>query len=417
MRLIYDLIIRLYEVAIVLAAFLRKKKAILWKAGREKWQEDLKSKLADKNITRVWVHCASLGEFEQGRPLIEKIKKSHPSICIVLTFFSPSGYEVRKDYSGADIVCYLPIDNFKNARDFVELVSPVYAIFVKYEFWHYYYKVLRSKEIPIFSVSAIFRQSQLFFKWYGRFYVEILKNVTRFFVQDEVSKNLLNAIGIHNVYVTGDTRFDRVYEIVKQSQLLEKIEQFKSEKKILVAGSTWVEDERMLLESFGTDEFTEMKIIIAPHEVNEDRINNIIKNASVYYPAGEIARYSSDADFSKAKILIIDNIGLLTRIYRYGTVAWVGGGFGKGIHNILEAAAYGLPVIIGPEFKKFKEAVDLIKRGGAFSVNSNIEIQHIFRNLWSNDVALAKCFKTNKEYVEKNKGATEKIYAALPQLN
>ena len=416
MKFIYNLIIRLYETLIQLASYLGNPKAGLWKKGREKWQEELINKLADKNPQRIWVHCASLGEFEQGRPLIEKIKKSHPSVCIVLTFFSPSGYEVRKNYSQADLVCYLPLDNSKNAHKFIDLVSPTFAIFIKYEFWYYYYAVLQSKGIPIFSVSSIFRPSQIFFKWYGCFYVEILKKVTRFFVQDEVSKKLLKKIDIPSVDVTGDTRFDRVYEIVKQTDELEKIDQFKAGKKIFVAGSTWEEDEKMIFESLSLDEFPEFKIIIAPHVVSEDRINYIFKCASKYYTANEIVRYSSHGDFSKSRILIIDNIGLLTKIYRYGTIAWVGGGFGKGIHNVLEAAGYGLPVIIGPQYKKFKEAIDLIKLGGVYSVKSSVEIKHIFRNLNSNKDALGKCFAANKEYIEKNKGATGKIYEALLPL-
>ncbi len=417
MKFIYDLIIRLYEVTIQLAAFSGNKKAKLWTTGREKWQEELAGKLAGKGLQRIWIHCASLGEFEQGRPLIEKIKKTNPSTCIVLTFFSPSGYEVRKNYSQADIVCYLPIDNSKNAAAFIELVSPTFTIFVKYEFWHHYYALLKAKEIPIFSVSSIFRRSQIFFKWYGKFYVDILKNVTRFFVQDEESKELLDMLGITQVDVTGDTRFDRIQEIVKQSDKLEKIEQFKNGKKILIAGSTWEEDEKMIFESLHPEAFQELKIIIAPHEIDNERIESIFKLASKYYPVDEIALFTSNVDFSKKRILIIDTIGQLTKIYRYGTIAWVGGGFGKGIHNILEAAGYGLPVIIGPEFKKFKEGEDLINLGGAFTVKTKSEIKKIFLNLWSGKQELEKCFEINKRYIEKNNGATDKIVASLPRLN
>jgi 3-deoxy-D-manno-octulosonic-acid transferase len=415
--ILYGIAIFFYNAAISIAALFNNQKAILWKDGRKNWEIKITSVLKGIERKRIWIHCASLGEFEQGRPVIEALKKQHPSVYIVLSFFSPSGYELRKNYPLADFVCYLPADSKKNARKFIEIVSPAYVIFVKYEFWYNYFFTLKKNKIPLYMISAIFRNSQIFFKWYGSIYRDMLSCVKHFFVQDENSASLLINNGFTNVSITGDTRFDRVAGVMNEKKNLDKIIQFSKNARLIIAGSTWPKDEEILfsvLENFLIDD---VKIILAPHEVSENRIEEIISKASGFLSGEKIIRYSSTDNPENAKILVIDNIGILSYTYRYGTVAWIGGGFGKGIHNILEAATFGLPVIFGPEYKKFHEATTLINLGGAFSISNNEQANKILLNLLNDDKILNQCSEICRAYIKENIGATEKILSALPELN
>jgi 3-deoxy-D-manno-octulosonic-acid transferase len=410
MNLLYNIGIRLY-ISLIFIASLFKPKAKLWIEGRKNVFNNLQNKFSPEDKV-VWMHCASLGEFEQGRPVIEAFKKQFPSFKILITFFSPSGFEIRKNYPGADFICYLPADTTANARKFIEAVKPTVAFFVKYEFWYNYINELEKIKTPLFLVSAIFREGQIFFKPYGNFQRNVLKKVTHFFVQDEASQKLLSSIGINQCTITGDTRFDRVNETVAQSASFPEIENFCKGSPVLVAGSTWEEDEKIIAEVFKKQ--SDWKIIIAPHEVNEShisKIENIFKGMA-------ICRFSKlhiqpDIDF---KILIIDSIGHLSKIYKYGSIAYIGGGFGKGIHNILEAAAFGLPVILGSNYQKFKEAKDLIKVGGAFSINSAEEFSKAFISLNNIKLQLQKASEVCKNYVMENKGATGKILSHLKQI-
>lgn len=362
---------------------------------------------------RVWFHCASLGEFEQGRTLMEKLKLKRKEIKIVLTFFSPSGYEVRKNYTGADYVFYLPLDTKANAEKFISMIAPEKVFFVKYEFWFHYLHTLHKKNIPVYLVSTIFRPGQKFFNWYGGFFRSMLKTITHFFLQDEESAALLHAIGITNYTVTGDTRFDRVVESADGLKPIPMIEKFKDGKKILVAGSTWKEDEQLIKSSFTYLTFhpSPLKLIIAPHEVNENRIREVQNFFSGY----NITLFSEakEETISSSEILIIDNIGMLSSIYQYGSYAYIGGGFGKGIHNILEAAVVGLPVFFGPNYQKFREANELIERGGAFPVRSSDELTSTLNNLITHENKCAAASKVARDYVYERKGATEKILLFL----
>jgi 3-deoxy-D-manno-octulosonic-acid transferase len=413
--LIYNLVIFFYVTGLRLAAALGHKKARLWVSGRKNWAHSLKEKLPGAGIKRIWIHCASLGEFEQGRPLIEKIHQSDPEVFIVLSFFSPSGYEIRKNYEAAGLVCYLPSDTRKHAERFIDLVNPEYVLFIKYEFWYHYLKTLHDKGVPVYLVSALFRPTQLFFRWYGGFYREILRRVRHFFVQDEQSLGLLRRIGVEQAEVSGDTRFDRVARVVSEEKKLEILDRFCAGHQVLIAGSTWPEDERTFLPALSGGTFDNLKIVIAPHEINEHRIRALIDYCSGYFTIEELVRYSVPEDPAPKRILILDNIGILSSAYRYGTVAWIGGGFGKGIHNILEAAAYGLPVIFGPNYQKFNEAKDLLEAGGAFTVEDAKEAEYVLQKLLARQEE-NKNFMINFEYVRSKTGATERIYSRLPKL-
>lgn len=415
-KIIYDFIIFVYTALISIAAIFKNQKARLWINGRKNWENEIKKSLANAGEKRIWFHCASLGEFEQGRPLIEKLKLNDPSIFIILSFFSPSGFEVRKNFPQADLVCYLPSDKKRNALKFISILSPSYVVFIKYEFWIHYFEELKKREIPLYIVSAIFRPTQLFFKWYGSFYRNALKNVHHFFVQDNNSADLLNSIGYNNTSITGDTRFDRVKALVEASKKIVLVEKFQTNGKLLVAGSTWPEDEDILLMAIQQSKLSPLKLIIAPHEVSEKRISDIIRKASVYFKKEEITRYSKPENPESARVLIIDNIGMLSSIYGYATIAWLGGGFGKGIHNILEAAAYGLPVIFGPNYKKFREANDLVSLQGAFTINNANDATELLTVLLTDEIFLKKCSKVSSEYVQSQVGATEKIISLLPDL-
>lgn len=416
MSLLYDLSIFILHAGIRIAAFFGNHKAVLWIEGRKDWEEKIRKATPGKEQKRVWFHCASLGEFEQGRPLIEKIKSSNPSIFILLTFFSPSGYEKRKNYEHADLVCYLPVDTKRNAEKFIRLASPSLSVFIKYEFWFHYFSQLKERGVPLLLASAVFRPSQIFFKWYGRFYRNILKNVNHFFVQDKESAELLSRIGLANCTVAGDTRFDRVNEVALQKKKLDIIELFKQDEKIIIAGSTWPEDEKIFFRTLSTLKKHKFKVIIAPHEVNQKRIQDISEGAKSLFKGEEIDLYSNPANLISSRILIIDNIGLLLHIYSYCEIAWIGGGFGKGIHNILEAAAFGLPVLIGPGYEKFREAKELVSMQGAFEIKNEIEASGIISKLLNDDSFYNKVSRTCNDYVRSNTGATDQIISKIDQL-
>lgn len=364
---------------------------------------------ADKGAEYLWVHCASLGEFEQGRPIIEKFKTQSTKSKVLLTFFSPSGYEIRKNYEGADLIIYLPFDSKKNAKRLLSELNITKAIFVKYEFWYHYLKALKANSIPTYSVSSIFREKQTFFKWYGGWYRKMLSCFTTFFVQNERSKELLQSIGVNNVVVAGDTRFDRVADIVKQAKNLPEIAQFKDGKTIVVGGSTWPKDEELLI-SFINKDTTETKYIIAAHEVHESHIKNICDALQVSYVRYTQMQKDKLAD---AKVMVIDTIGILSSAYRYGEIAYIGGGFGVGIHNTLEAATYGMPVIFGPNYHKFQEAVELVSEGAAFPIQNLEELNIQLSAFLSEKQKMAKSSSAAANYVSTNTGATDQICSAI----
>lgn len=414
MKLLYNLSIYLYSIAIHIASIFNNK-AKLWVTGRKdifkKLEKDFTNRLSTESL--IWIHCASLGEFEQGRPLIEKIRKDKKEVKIMLTFFSPSGYEIRKNYSMADYVYYLPADTPFNAKKFISTIKPTAALFVKYEFWFNYLNELKTQHIPTYLVCGIFRTDQHFFKNYGTWFGKQLGAFTHFHLQDDSSEKLLNQIGYKNTTVAGDTRFDRVLEIAENAKEIKFIKQFSTDKKVIIAGSTWAEDIQHLSKlQLGQDGY---KMIVAPHEVEESSVQNTI---SVLNNTGlKIGRYSKvcEETVSRIDILVIDNIGMLSSLYQYGTIAYIGGGFGKGIHNILEAATFGLPVIFGPNYQKFNEARELIKKGGAFSVSSTEELKKTVHLLSNHDVLRMASF-ASKNYVVTEAGATEKILNAIPLL-
>ncbi|MEO8404278.1 MAG: glycosyltransferase N-terminal domain-containing protein, partial [Chitinophagaceae bacterium] len=356
----------------------------------------------------IWMHCASLGEFEQGRPLLERLKIQYPDYKFLLTFFSPSGYEVRKDYKGADWIFYLPMDGAKNARRFLEIINPSLVIFVKYEFWYYYLKKIKYRNIPLLLVSALFWKEMSFFKWYGGLQRKMLSRFDHLFLQDEASKKLIDDIGYSAITsISGDTRFDRVIEIAEKAEPIPVIEQFIDGNKTIIAGSTWSEDEAVLKQTMETINDPSLKLIIAPHEINEKHLASIKE----FFPTS--VRLSQHLTFniqpSTPNILIIDNIGLLSRLYQYAWVTYIGGGFGKGIHNTLEAAVYGKPVIFGPTFHKFKEAADLIKNGGAITISNAEDCIKVVKELLENPEKQAASATASGKYVNARRGASAKI--------
>lgn len=406
MHLLYTISIYCYQNAIRFASLFHLKARQMIQ-GQKNTISLIKQKI-DPNKETIWFHAASLGEFEQGRPLMEKIKQQTPEIQIVLTFFSPSGYEIRKEYQGADAVCYLPFDTPKNAAALINAINPSKAIFIKYEFWANYLFVLHQRNIPTFLISAIFRPEQLFFKKYGGFYRQLLTFFKHIFVQDTSSATLLSDHHIKNITIAGDTRFDRVIAIASESKALPIIEKFSQNHSVYIMGSSWPADETILIPYFNSH--SEMRLIIAPHVTSESHIETIC--SSLQRP---FLRYSEAniENVANAECLVIDSIGLLSSIYRYGDVAYIGGGFGVGIHNVLEAAVYGIPVIFGPNYKKFREANDLIRIGGGFSIRSKEELNHLF-NEWEKDQQKIKTAgKAAKKYVLEQQGATEKILQIL----
>lgn len=402
----YNLVIHGYLLGVMLASLFDKKVATMWKGERQAI-DMLRSKI-EPDARYIWFHAASLGEFEQGRPLMERIRRDYPEYKILLTFFSPSGYEVRKNYEGADIICYLPLDTNRNALAFLSTVKPVMAFFIKYEFWYNYLHILKERNIPTYSVSSIFRKEQVFFKWYGKHYSKVLKCFTRFFVQNERSRQLLSMRGIDAVDVVGDTRFDRVLQIKAASKRLPVVEAFKNGAKVFVAGSSWQPDEEIFIRFF--NDHPDWKLVIAPHVISEDHLRQIMSRLK-----RKVVRYTmTDAvEAADADVLIIDCFGLLSSIYRYGEVAYVGGGFGVGIHNVLEAAVWEVPVFFGPNNKRFREAQGLKRSGGGFEITSYEEFEHTMSAFISQPDTISRAGKAAGEYVQSLSGATDKIMDAI----
>ena len=406
---LYNIFLVLYALGIRVTSLFNEK-ARKWLRGRKDIFRQLADAMQGKDEQRIWVHCASLGEFEQGRPVIEAIKTQYPSYKIVLTFFSPSGYEIRKDYDGADYVFYLPMDGAGNAKRFIELVNPSLAIFVKYEFWYHYLNQLKKQDVPTMLISAAFRSSQPFFKGYGGLFRKILKSFACIFVQDENSKQLLADIGITtNVAISGDTRYDRVVQIAENARHYDLIERFKGDSKLLIAGSTWPEDEMVLREALHIlpDDW---KMIIAPHEIDDKHIQQLDE---MFQDTNTI--YSQlPTTHTGHRVLIIDNIGMLSSLYRYGDIAFVGGGFQKGgIHNVLEPAVFGLPVFFGPQYDKFVEAKALVSRLYAFPISKKEHFNSLLRKLMEDDKRRLSMHKTIQAYIAGQAGATAKIMSVL----
>lgn len=398
----YNIIIYIYLIGVAIASIFNQKVRKMW--GGERQAFSILKEKVDPNAKYIWFHAASLGEFEQGRPIIERIKETHPEYKILLTFFSPSGYEVRKNYEGADIICYLPLDTPINAIRFLRLVRPVMAFFIKYEFWYNYLHILKHRKVPTYSVSSIFRPDQVFFRWYGKEYSHVLKCFTHFYVQNEVSRDLLAKIGIKSVSIVGDTRFDRVLQIKSRSKVLPVVEAFKGESKVFIAGSSWQPDEDIFIPYF--NEHKEWKLIIAPHVIGEDHLQQILSKLN-----RKAVRYTQTTpeEAKNAECLIIDCFGLLSSIYHYGEIAYVGGGFGVGIHNVLEAAVWDVPVIFGPNNKRFQEAQALLDDKGGFEIASADDFKQIADRLISDSKYLSDYGNRAGSYVKGKAGATLKI--------
>jgi 3-deoxy-D-manno-octulosonic-acid transferase len=403
MHLFYNLAIAFYQVFVTLLLPFNKK-AGLWYRGRKGFFSRWKH--FDKGSRRlIWIHCASLGEFEQGRPVIEEIRRRDNSVFILLTFFSPSGYEVRKNYPLADAVCYLPADTPVNARKFLGIFKPDMVIFVKYEFWYNYIDLLGKYNIPLYLISANFRPDQIFFRWYGQWFAQILHKFTHIFVQSETSLRLLNSLGAEKASISGDTRFDRVHALASNSEKIGVAATFSAGSFTIVAGSTWPADHDLLVKYINETDRS-IKIIIAPHEINEKEIEML--TSRFHKPVLRFSR-ASGTDRSIARVLIIDNIGILSSLYPYGDFAYIGGGFGKGIHNILEASTHGLPVIFGPKYKKFLEAVELVELGGAFPVKNYRELSEKVDGLAGDKNSLQIAGQVAAEFVRTRTGATRII--------
>ena len=408
----YNIIMYIIQLGVAIGSIFNDKLRKMWQ-GEQDAVQTLRKKV-EPDADYIWFHAASLGEFEQGRPLMEQIKKSYPQYKILLTFFSPSGYEVRKNYEGADIITYLPIDTVGNARQFLRTVRPVMAFFIKYEFWYNYLHILQYRGIPAYSVSSIFRPDQVFFKWYGRGYGRVLKCFTRFFVQNEESKKLLESIGIHDTMVVGDTRFDRVLQIKEASKQLPIVERFvkgtpEEPKKVFVAGSSWQPDEEIFLKYFNNHR--DWKLIVAPHVIGEDHLKfifSLIKDKKV-------VRYTqaTEDNVAEADVLIIDCFGLLSSVYHYGDVAYVGGGFGVGIHNVLEAAVWGMPVLFGPNNKHFAEAQGLLQSGGGIEIEDYETFSLIMSQLSDGSAYYDTCGQEAGAFVQSLAGATKKVLSSV----
>ena len=405
----YNIVIYIYLIGVAIASCFNKKVKKMW-AGERQAIKVLREKV-DPNARYIWFHAASLGEFEQGRPLMEYLRKTHPEYKILLTFFSPSGYEVRKNYEGADIICYLPLDTIRNARRFLRAIKPVMTFFIKYEFWYNYLHILQHRGIPTYSVSSIFRPDQIFFQWYGKGYGRVLKCFTHFFVQNIESKNLLAKLDIHDVEVVGDTRFDRVLQIKEASKQLPIVEKFtENTSKVFIAGSSWLPDEEIFLKYFNLHK--DWKLIVAPHVIGEDHLAQIFE----LLKGRRVVRYTeaTEENVKDAEVLIIDCFGLLSSIYHYGTISYVGGGFGVGIHNVLEAAVWDIPVIFGPNNKRFQEAQGLIMAGGGFEINDYQSFRDLMLRFETDEMFLQTSKKHAGEFVKGRAGATEKIMGSLP---
>ena len=418
--MIYNIVIYFVLWGIAIASLFNEKVRKMWRGEREAFKI-LKQKV-DPNAKYIWFHAASLGEFEQGRPLMERIRKDYPQYKILLTFYSPSGYEVRKNYEGADIICYMPVDTRLNAIRFLRLVRPVMAFFIKYEFWSNFLHILKHRNIPTYSVSSIFREDQVFFKWYGRSYAGVLKCFTRFFVQNEESKRLLEGIGITAVDVVGDTRFDRVLQIKEAAKQLPICEAFRTgvassqsadvphhDFKVFVAGSSWPPDENIFIPFF--NEHKDWRLLIAPHVIAEEHLKLILS----LIKDKKVVRYTQTTpeEAAEADVLIIDCFGLLSSMYNYGDVAYIGGGFGVGIHNTLEAAVWNMPVIFGPNNKKFQEAQGLLKSGGGFEINTYEDFAGLMSSLMNDETFLKQAGDKAGAFVAHLAGATDKVLASV----
>ena len=418
--MIYNIVIYFVLCGIAIASLFNEKVRKMWHGEREAFKI-LKQKV-DPNAKYIWFHAASLGEFEQGRPLMERIRKDYPQYKILLTFYSPSGYEVRKNYEGADIICYMPVDTRLNAIRFLRLVRPVMAFFIKYEFWSNFLHILKHRNIPTYSVSSIFREDQVFFKWYGRSYAGVLKCFTRFFVQNEESKRLLEGIGIKDVDVVGDTRFDRVLQIKEAAKQLPICEAFRTgvassqsadvphhDFKVFVAGSSWPPDENIFIPFF--NEHKDWRLLIAPHVIAEEHLKLILS----LIKDKKVVRYTQTTpeEAAEADVLIIDCFGLLSSMYNYGDVAYIGGGFGVGIHNTLEAAVWNMPVIFGPNNKKFQEAQGLLKSGGGFEINTYEDFSGLMNSLMNDEAFLKQAGDKAGAFVAHLAGATDKVLASV----
>ena len=418
--MIYNIVIYFVLWGIAIASLFNEKVRKMWRGEREAFKI-LKQKV-DTNAKYIWFHAASLGEFEQGRPLMERIRKDYPQYKILLTFYSPSGYEVRKNYEGADIICYMPVDTRLNAIRFLRLVRPVMAFFIKYEFWSNFLHILKHRNIPTYSVSSIFREDQVFFKWYGRNYAGVLKCFTRFFVQNEESKRLLEGIGITAVDVVGDTRFDRVLQIKEAAKQLPICEAFRTgvassqsadvphhDFKVFVAGSSWPPDENIFIPFF--NEHKDWRLLIAPHVIAEEHLKLILS----LIKGKKVVRYTQTTpeEAAEADVLIIDCFGLLSSMYNYGDVAYIGGGFGVGIHNTLEAAVWNMPVIFGPNNKKFQEAQGLLKSGGGFEINTYEDFSGLMTSLMNDETFLKQAGDKAGAFVAHLAGATDKVLASV----
>ncbi len=404
MYFLYNLIVSIARFFLQIIARFNKKIKLFVEGRKDTFQNLIEN--ISKTDKVIWIHCASLGEFEQGRPIIEKIRKEYSNHKIVLTFFSPSGYEVRKNYDEVDVVCYLPLDTKSNAIKFIDLVHPEIAIFVKYEFWPNILKELKRKSVETILVSGIFRKSQSFFRPFGSWMRNSLQNFSHFFVQDINSEKLLASIGFHNVTVSGDTRFDRVYEITKQNNHLDYIETFKQQQLTFVAGSTWKEDEELIIDYINNKASEDEKFIIAPHNIDAKEISelkNSLNKKTVLFSDKE------NQDLKNSQVFIIDTIGILTKIYSYADIAYVGGGFKTGLHNILEPATFGIPIIIGPEYDKFREAVELVNEGGCFVVYSKEEFDGQLKELFTDADDRIKKGEITKNFISQNIGATNII--------
>lgn len=400
---LYDIGIHLYAGAVALVSRWNPK-ARLWREGRRGLLDQMAKRITTDSPI-VWIHVSSLGEFEQGRPLVEEIKRRYPTYKVLITFFSPSGYEIRKNYTGADYIFYLPIDTRENARRFLDIVRPEISIFVKYEYWLNLLEELRLRNHRTFIVSAIFRRNSIFWRWYGWRWRRALKSFEKLFVQNSESKELLKELGFENSVVAGDTRFDRVAAIARAAKQIPLIERFKGSSRLLVAGSTWGPDEEILLESINRN--PAIKYVIAPHEMDEGRIERLIGEVK-----GGAVRYTQCGDetpVEQAQVLILDTVGVLSSTYGYADWAYIGGGFGVGIHNTLEAATFGLPIAFGPNYQKFKEARDMIALGAATSINSAAEYEAWFTPLRDNEPERERVAAIAKHYTEQNQGATALI--------
>ncbi len=405
----YNIIIYLYLAGVAVYSLFNDKVRRMWRGERDAFRV-LREKV-DPSAKYVWFHAASLGEFEQGRPLMEELRRLHPEYKILLTFFSPSGYEVRKDYKGADIICYLPLDTVLNARRFLRTIRPVMAFFIKYEFWYNYLHILHHRQVPVYSVSSIFREGQVFFRWYGRQYAHVLKCFSHFFVQNEESRRLLSGIGLDNTTVVGDTRFDRVLQIKEAARQLPVIDSFKDGHQVFVAGSSWPPDEEIFIKYF--NEHPEWRLIIAPHVIGDEHLSQImsrLKRKTVLYTK------STPETARDAECVIIDCFGLLSSIYRYGEVAYVGGGFGVGIHNVLEAAVWGMPVIFGPNNRRFQEAQGLLSAKGGFEIQGEDDFRHLMDTLRTDGAFLRESGMRAGAYVGDKAGATQKVLKMVGPL-